>query len=349
MARAKRANSLAGRDGRRALAFGAARGAALFFGLYSLANALATARSADTTQDLWWIDLRVLPGFWAPAFGVAAALLLIAFALSPKMAPWRRWLTALACAALCALALQNTAAFYRVWGAGSFRPAVPMPFSLVVAIAFAAIGWCVWQLRPARGRALAATVALVVAAVACVALFPIAQQAFFGTSDYRAKADAAVIFGARVMSGGALSTSLRDRMTTGIALYKAGLVRKLVMSGAVGSSGFDEPIAMRDAAMKAGVPADDILLDHYGADTDATVRNTTRLFSHAGLRRILAVSQGYHLPRVKLAYRAAGWDVRTVPAGTSTPIVQTPLYVVREIPAFWTYWLRALVRDVRGG
>jgi len=154
-----------------------------------------------------------------------------------------------------------------------------------------------------------------------------------------------VVLGARVFENGALSTSLADRMATGVELYQAGLVDTMVLSGARGASGIDEPAAMRDYAVGRGVPADAIVLDHKGVDTDATVRETVALTARTG-RRLLVVSQGYHLPRVKLAYRAAGLDVRTVPATTSLPIPKTPYFIVREIPAFWTYMVRAWMRDV---
>lgn len=85
-------------------------------------------------------------------------------------------------------------------------------------------------------------------------------------------------------------------------------------------------------------------------DTDATVRNTIRILRDRGVSRVLVVSQGYHLPRVKRAYRAAGWDVRTVPAPEGVVhITQTPRSVAREIPAFWVYWIRALAGDLVGG
>jgi vancomycin permeability regulator SanA len=107
---------------------------------------------------------------------------------------------------------------------------------------------------------------------------------------------------------------------------------------------------MRAYAVKRGVPASAIALDHKGVDTDATVDNTLKYFGPSGsAKRVLAVSQGYHLPRIKLAYRAAGVDVRTVPAGQLEPIAKTPLFIAREVPAFWTYWLRAWIRDVVGG
>jgi uncharacterized SAM-binding protein YcdF (DUF218 family) len=60
-----------------------------------------------------------------------------------------------------------------------------------------------------------------------------------------------------------------------------------------------------------------------------------------GAHRVLAVSQFWHLPRVKLAYLRAGWNVSTVPARASMPILQTPYLMVREIPAFWQYWAQS--------
>ena len=341
--------SAGARDVGRFLVLALARGTALFFGVYSLANAVATARSSNPSADLWWIDTRFLPGRVAAGFALAAAIVLVAYGSAPRMRPWRRVLTVATCVALACVALQNVTTFYRLWGAGAFQPGWVFPLSLLIALVFALLAWAVWAMRPPRRETAAQVVAAVAAALLVVALFPLAQIAFYGTSDYRAKADVAVVFGAKVNADDSLSTSLADRMNTAIALYRAGLVRRLFVSGGVGATGVDEAVAMKAAAVKAGVPSSAILLDHHGVDTDATVANTTEVFERDHLKRVLAVSQFYHLPRVKLAYLAEGWDVRTVPAGTSTPIVQTPLYVVREIPAFWEYWLRAFVRDVRDG
>jgi len=348
MAKGTKATGTA-RGTRRFAAIAISRAAALFFGVYSLANALARLRSANPSQDLWWIDLRFLPAWIGATIALISAVLLIAYALRPQVGLWRRRLTVVACALLAACALQNVTGFYRTWGAGGFSPGVSVPFSMVIATSFVLLAFGVGRLKPAtKGRAVA-DIAMVMAAVLLAALFPLAQIAFFGTSDYRARADAAVIFGAKVTADGRLSTSLADRMRTGVELYTSGLVGTLVMSGGVGESGADEAAAMRAAALRSGVPAGAILLDRKGVDTDATVRNTTAMFRAKGIRRVLVVSQGYHLPRIKLAYRAAGWDVRTVPAPEGrTHITQTPAFIAREVPAFWVYWMRSLARDVLG-
>ena len=47
---------------------------------------------------------------------------------------------------------------------------------------------------------------------------------------------------------------------------------------------------------------------------------------------------------MKLAYERAGVEVYTVPAESTGRIKETPRLVLREIPAFWVYYLRAIAR-----
>lgn len=329
----------------------AARGVALFFGAFSLANA-AVALRTGRTEDLWWVDASGLPA-WVSAVLWLAAALLVAYALAPEMRSWRRTATAAVSLALALVAAVNAAAFYSAWRAADIVPQVPVPLSAIIALGFLFVAWVVARTstvtpRPQsssrRELAGAVLVALVIAA-----LFPLAHVYTFGTTDYRRPADVAVAFGARVYADGALTTSAEDRTRTAAGLYTSGLVPRLVMSGGVGESGYDETVAMRDRAIELGVPADAIVRDTGGANTDRTVANTVAMFEADGTRTVLVVSQFYHLPRIKMAYRAVGWNVYTVPAERSRPILKTPALVAREIPGFWVYWARAWVRDVTGG
>jgi len=206
---------LAGAAGSAGLALG--RGLALFFGVFSLANALMVLRAAAHTEDLWWIDLRFLPSGVALGLSIVAAALLLAWGVAPNAATWRRWLTAAACLLLAAAAVRNVVAFYRVWRAGGMTPGVPLPSSALIAVAFACVGWTALRSHePARRRA--NDIATAVAVVAVAVAFPLMQIAFFGTTDYRRPADAAVVLGAKVNPGGALSTALEDRVRTSPAL-----------------------------------------------------------------------------------------------------------------------------------
>jgi uncharacterized SAM-binding protein YcdF (DUF218 family) len=66
------------------------------------------------------------------------------------------------------------------------------------------------------------------------------------------------------------------------------------------------------------------------------------MFDEHNLRRILAVSHFYHLPRVKLTYQRYGREVCTVPAQETYRLTALPVYMVREIVALWVYYVRPL-------
>lgn len=332
----------------------ASRGVALFLGTFSAMNAIAVLAGAELGQDLWWIDLRLAPPLLASLLQIAAAFLLVAYAVRPLMPLPRRAATVAASTLLAGVALENAWGFYAAWRAGQIAPAVPVPLSVIVACMLAVVALAAWRSATAAPGAAAATRgswkaewSVVVAAAVMLALaFPLAQVLFFGRTDYRRPADVVVVLGARVHGNGALSASLEERVRTAVELYQDGLAGRVIMSGGVGASGIDEAAAMRDRAVELGVPASDISLDSSGVDTDATVRNTVVLFRSDGVERVLVVSQFYHLPRIKLAYRAAGIDVYTVPAESIYPIGKTPLFVAREAAGFWVYWLRGWARGL---
>ena len=181
-------------------------------------------------------------------------------------------------------------------------------------------------------------------AFACLVCFSLAQMFFFGKTDYRRPADAAVVLGARVYADGRPSDALADRVRTACQLYREGLVRRLVFSGGLGDGAIHETEAMKRMATALGVRAEDIWLDKAGVNTQATVRNTEAVFAQWHASRILVVSHAYHLPRIKLAYLRDGWDVFTVPAKESYLLRQMPYNMAREVAAMWVYYLRPLVR-----
>jgi uncharacterized SAM-binding protein YcdF (DUF218 family) len=149
-----------------------------------------------------------------------------------------------------------------------------------------------------------------------------------------------VVFGARVYADGEPSVALSDRVLTACRLYRVALVKKLIFSGGPGDGAVHETQAMRRLALDAGVRDEDILLDDRGLNTRATVANTTPMFRRNGIRRVLAVSHFYHLPRIKLSYQRAGWDVYTVPAEETYVLTRMPVLIAREVAALWVYYLR---------
>src|SRR5262249_34887345 len=136
------------------------------------------------------------------------------------------------------------------------------------------------------------------------------------------------------------SDALADRVRTACRLYQAGLVKQLIFSGGPGDGAFHETDTMKRMALASGVKEQDILIDRSGLNTQATVKNTAPIFARLQASRILVVSHFYHLPRIKLAYQRAGWDVCTVPAEESYLLRQIPYNIAREVAALWVYYFR---------
>lgn len=134
--------------------------------------------------------------------------------------------------------------------------------------------------------------------------------------DYTAVGDAnspqtAVVFGARVYRSGRLSAMLRDRVDTAVALYAAGKVEQLLMSGGQNGEEYDEPAAMRAHAVANGVPPSAIVLDYGGLRTYDSCYRAAHAFD---LEQAVLVTQRFHLPRALLLCDQMGMAVVGVSA-----------------------------------
>lgn len=147
------------------------------------------------------------------------------------------------------------------------------------------------------------------AALAACFLAAAGAIAVSGRTDRVVRADVVVVPGNTVHPDGTLSERLRGRLDAAVAIYRAGHCQAVIVSGAVGSEGVDESIAMRDYLARQGVPADRIIQDGHGVDTAATAANAARAMQQRGFRTALAVSQYFHVPRLRLLLQREGVDV----------------------------------------
>ena len=115
----------------------------------------------------------------------------------------------------------------------------------------------------------------------------------------------AIVFGARVLAGGVPSHSLYDRVLTAVELYRAGRVRRLLMSGDRQNDNYDEPAAMKKQAIEMGVAEGDIILDNDGKRTYDTCYRAKEIF---GVERAILVTQDYHQPRALYLCNSLGID-----------------------------------------
>ena len=118
-------------------------------------------------------------------------------------------------------------------------------------------------------------------------------------------ADCILVLGASVRPGGIPSDMLRDRLDTGIELYKLGASDRFLMSGDHAEVYYDEVNAMKNYAKDAGVDSSVIFMDHAGLSTYESMYRAKEIF---GVEKVVIVTQEYHLSRAVYDAKALGID-----------------------------------------
>jgi SanA protein len=104
----------------------------------------------------------------------------------------------------------------------------------------------------------------------------------------------AIVLGAGVR-GERPTAVLARRIEAAVALYQAGRVHTLLMTGDGSDEDYyNEPRAMAAYAMQLGVPAGDIMLDYHGRRTYDSCYRARTIF---GITEAVVVTQPFHLPR----------------------------------------------------
>jgi SanA protein len=139
----------------------------------------------------------------------------------------------------------------------------------------------------------------------------------------------AIVFGAAVYANGRLSPVLVDRVDTAVAMYHAGQVNQIIVSGDNRTEHYDEPGAMMDYAIKEGVDPDDIIADRAGHRTYDTCYRAKHVFE---IRQAVLVTQEFHLPRAIMT--CDGLGINAVGAiADKRPYLGANWYELRETAA----------------
>lgn len=149
----------------------------------------------------------------------------------------------------------------------------------------------------------------------------------------------ALVLGARVYKNGQLSPLLRDRVDAAIQLYREGTVEKLLMSGDNRTEKYNEVTAMRNYAIEAGIPSDDIVRDFAGFRTYDSIYRAKELWD---LEEMIIVSQRFHLPRALYIAKHLGINAIGV-AARHDPHRGLRTAAKREIAARLLAWLDVLL------
>jgi len=143
-------------------------------------------------------------------------------------------------------------------------------------------------------------------------------------------ADAILVLGAYVHPDGQTSSMLTDRLTVGYELYEQGKAPKILVSGDHGQKDYDEVNVMKNFLKKKGVPAEDIFMDHAGFSTYESVYRARDIFQ---VKKVIIVTQDYHLKRAVFTARALSLEAYGMPSDHHDYGQAMTIYKLREIAA----------------
>lgn len=113
-------------------------------------------------------------------------------------------------------------------------------------------------------------------------------------SDYRLLPDSSVVLvlgTSAKLIGGTPNPYFEDRIKAAATLYKLGKAKAFLLSGDNRTKYYNEPVEMRKALVKAGVPAEVITLDYAGLRTLDSMVRCKEIF---GQNKVVLVTQPFH-------------------------------------------------------
>ncbi len=109
----------------------------------------------------------------------------------------------------------------------------------------------------------------------------------------------------KYVSSGQINLFFKNRIDAAVELYKAGKIKKIVISGDNSRSDYNEPQDMKDELVKRGVKAGDIYLDYAGFRTYDSVYRMKAIF---GQQSFTIISQEFHNRRALYIASSLGLD-----------------------------------------
>ena len=153
-------------------------------------------------------------------------------------------------------------------------------------------------------------------------------------------ADLALVLGNTVTRDNRPMPRLAARLDAARALYAHGGCTTIMVSGGIDRhDGRNEAAGMKQWLVEHGVPAQVIVEDPYGDNTRASAIHARQWLDAHDAHSVVAVSQYFHLPRIRLALRQEG----VVDAGGDYPrrwFARDIYSSLREAPGYAAYALK---------
>ena len=182
----------------------------------------------------------------------------------------------------------------------------------------------------------------VVAVTACaLALLVVLTAAYIAThvGDNARRADAIIVFGAAEYVGRP-SPVFKARLDHAYDLFQRGLAPVVITTGGFGDDPkYSEGGVGRDYLSRRGIPDASLIAETQSADTAESAERVAAILRANGWHTVVAVSDAYHLFRVKQFLARQGVTAYTSPRPDSVPKTRTEriLGALREAVSliFW--------------
>lgn len=172
----------------------------------------------------------------------------------------------------------------------------------------------------ARGALLVAAAILVYVAVTFIQVLLASRSDDGGALTDATHSDAIVVLGAAQYDGRP-SPVLRDRLDHGLALYRAGVAPRILLTGGKRAGDrFTEAYAGYRYLTGKGVPGEDLLVVTDGSSTWDSLRASERVLRRHGANRVTLVSDGYHALRLRGIAGEIGIDASVSSTGGSATL-----------------------------
>lgn len=150
----------------------------------------------------------------------------------------------------------------------------------------------------------------------------------------KAHPDAVLVLGAGIEESGSPSDALADRLLVGERVSKA-LGAPMLLTGDGGRFRKDEISVMHRWLLERGVAPDRIAVDDEGFRTYESCKRAAQVYR---LKRVVIVTQRFHLGRALYLCRAFGLEAYGVPANLR-PYRKDAWYVTRDLLASVKAWM----------
>lgn len=178
---------------------------------------------------------------------------------------------------------------------------------------------------------------LAVLAYTAVVYFRIVRQS---EKDESRSADAIVVFGAAEYVGRP-SPVFKARLDHAADLFRKGLAPVVITTGGAGADPkFNEGAVGREYLKSLGIPDDHLIAETQSTDTAESARRVSTIMHANHMNTCLAVSDGYHIFRIKQMLAREGVTAYGAPRPNSKPqsFGKRNEAVLHEI-ASYTLWL----------